>query len=165
MRTVLLDSKRHNRTVFDCGVEPLNKFLRTLASQQARSDNSRTYVLEHTDQPNRIIGYYTLAVAWIDLSPLPSDLQKRHHNAQMAAGLIARLAVDRIWTGQGYGEWLLVNALNRLLEAGDIVGFPLIVADEKIGEGKFYQRFGFKPFFDEPDHLFITTVNARATIL
>ena len=68
MQTVLLDKVRHYRQRFDCGVEPLNNYFRLMAGQQARKDNARTFVLEDGDQPESIMGFYTLTMTTLDLS-------------------------------------------------------------------------------------------------
>lgn len=102
-----------------------------MASQQSNRDNSRTFVLEENGT-TRIIGYYTLALTQLDLSKLPKELQKKHQPTK-AAGLIARLAVDKNYKDQRLGEWLLIDALKRLLQASDSLGFPFVVVDAKDG--------------------------------
>jgi GNAT superfamily N-acetyltransferase len=161
MHSQLLDGKRHNRTAFDCGEPALNHYLRAMAGQQARKDNARTYVLESDEKPGQITGYYTVSMARLDLEKLPLKLRKKHLHAY-STGLIARLAVDQSARGRGYGSWLLIDALVRLQQASDTVGFPLIVVDAKSGARAFYERFGFQSFLDEPDHLYITVAEVRA---
>ena len=160
MISVPLDKKRHDRKRFDCGVKALNNYLQLMANQQSKKDNTRTFVLEDTKNSSTIIGYYTLTMIPMDLSSLPANLQKKHQNSN-AAGLIARLAVDKRYKRQGFGEWLLVDALLKLLHASDLVGFPLIVVDSKDGAAAFYQKFGFKNFIDEDNRLFITLDSVR----
>ena len=108
-------------------------------------DNSRTYVLEDKEHPSYIVGIYTLTVTPVDLSALPEKHLKKHLNAR-AGVLIARLAVDKRYSGKGYGEWLLIDALNKLLSASDTVGFPVIIVDAKDGAAEFYEKFGFTAF-------------------
>ena len=160
MKTVPLDKKRHDRKRFDCGIKALNNYLQIMANQQANRDNTRTFVLEDKKNSNSIIGYYTLTMIQIDLSSLPLNLQKKHQN-NASAGLIARLAVDKRYKGEGFGEWLLVDALIRLLNASESVAFPLIVVDAKNGAIDFYKKFGFVAFFDEKSKLFITIDSVR----
>ena len=163
MKTVVLDKGRHNRQHFDCGVSVLNNYLQMMARQQAGNDNTRTFVLEDSSCPETIIGYYTLTMIPLDLQALPTKLQRKHSSAG-SAGLIARLAVDKRYSGLGYGEWLLINALHKLLQASDTVGFPLVVVDAKSGASAFYEKFGFTPFTDNPDKLFITIKEVRASL-
>ncbi len=160
MRTVALDKNRHDRKRFDCGLKALNNYLQMMANQQSAKDNTRTFVLEDEQNPQAIIGYYTLTMTTIDLDALPLDLQKKHHNAT-SGGLIARLVVDKRYKGQGFGEWLLVDSLERLLDASDLVAFPLVGVDAKDGASEFYKKFGFLTFLDEDNKLFITIDSVR----
>ena len=160
MRTVSLNKIDHDRKRFDCGVKALNNYLQMMANQQSKKDNTRTFVLEDEVNPKYIVGYYTLTMITIDLTSLPSNLQKKHQNSTSSA-LIARLAVDKRYHKKGFGEWLLVDALIKLLNASDSVAFPLIVVDAKEGALDFYKRFGFVSFFDEDSKLFITVDSVR----
>ncbi len=163
MMTVRLDKNKHDRHYFDCGVAPLNNYLRMMASQQSQQDNTRTFVLVDEQNSERMIGYYTLTMTPIDLSALPDKLQKKHHNAS-SGGLIARLAVDKRYAKQGHGEWLLIDALTRLLQASETVTFPVVIVDAKDGAIGFYEKFGFTPFQDSTNKLFLTIADIRASI-
>jgi len=163
VKTAPLDKNKHDRKRFDCGVEPLNNYIKLMAQQQSTKDNTRTFILEDRQHPEFIIGYYTLAMTALNLNALPQKLQKKHKNAQ-AAGLIARLAVDQRYAKQGYGEWLLIDALHKLLAASDTVAFPLIMVDAKQGVSKFYEKMGFSAFLDEPNKLFMTLTDVRHSL-
>ncbi|OAD23290.1 GCN5-related N-acetyltransferase [Candidatus Thiomargarita nelsonii] len=163
MITVQLDKKKHNRKRFDCGVEALNNYLCLLANQQSSKDNTRTFVLEDESHSENIIGYYTLTMTPIDLEALPTQLQKRHQNAK-AGGLLARLAVDKRYAKQGFGEWLLIDALKKRLSASETVAFPLIIVDAKEGAISFYEKFGFRAFLDTSNKLFITVADVRKSL-
>jgi GNAT superfamily N-acetyltransferase len=122
-----LEPSRHDRKTFDCGNEILNNFLRHQAAQQSRKDNSRIYALiDDAKSPERIMGFYTVTMIALDWPKLPEKLAKRHKNAKGSA-LIARLAVDKHFQGQRHGERLLVDALKRILEASEMVGYPLVL--------------------------------------
>lgn len=163
MQTVLLDAEKHQRKLFDCGNSALNNYLSLMANQQSKRDNTRTYVLEDSNDPSRIIGYYTLTMSEITMSSLSNKLQKQHHNNH-SAGLIARLAVDKSWQKQGYGEWLLIDALRNLLKANQIVPFPFVILDAKDGQKAFYERYGFRALNDKPVKLFMTIKDIRGSI-
>ncbi len=163
MITVQLDKKKHNREAFDCGVDALNNYLRVIAGQQSSRDNTRTFVLEDANVSESIIGFYTLTMTSFNLNALPEKLQKKHNNVK-AGGLIARLAVDKRYVKQGFGEWLLIDALKKLLLASQIVAFPIIIVDAKEGVIQFYKKFGFTAFLDTPDKLFITLAEVRASL-
>ena len=160
MNTVKLDKKKHDRSRFDCGVDTLNNYLCMMASQQSNKDNTRTFVLEDEKFSQHIIGYYTLTMITVDFSALPEKLQKKHQNSH-TAGLIARLAIDKRYRECGYGEWLLIDALKKLLSASGSVAFPLITVDAKDGAVSFYKKLGFTNFMDIPNKLFITMADVR----
>jgi len=151
-------TKKHNRKSFDCGIEVLNNYLKMMASQHSLRDNNRTYDIEDTD--NKIMGFYTLAVVHVDLGLLPPSQQMKHPKS-MQAGLIARLAVDKRYAQQGYGKWLLIDALMKLLNASKVVAFPMIVVYAKEGMEDFYAQFGFTPFKHEENKLFISVADIR----
>lgn len=163
MKTVLLDKVKHDRSRFNCGVESLNNYLKLMASQHAKKDNSRTFVLEEVSNDSHIIGFYTLTMSPIDLQALPEKLQKKHQSTT-SGGLIARLAIDQRYKGQGFGEWLLIDALHKLLAASDSVAFPVVIVDAKDGAELFYKKYGFTAFQDAQNKLFITIADVRASL-
>lgn len=110
-----------------------------------------------------IIGFYTLTMTPVDLTALPEKLQKKHHSST-SAGLIARLAIDERYKGKGYGEWLLIDALRKLLVASDTVAFPVIIVDAKDDAINFYERYGFQTFKNTENKLFITIADVRASL-
>ncbi len=86
MNTVLLDKFKHDRNRFNCGIEALNNYLKVMASQQAKKDNTRTFVLEDDNNSAYIIGFYTLTMTPIDLKALPETSYKRSTNLQPLEG-------------------------------------------------------------------------------
>jgi hypothetical protein len=53
-------SKAHDRESFDCGSEPLNRFLKQTARQHAERGISKTFVLVEADtaEPKPILGSF-----------------------------------------------------------------------------------------------------------
>jgi GNAT superfamily N-acetyltransferase len=99
----------------------------------------------------------------IDLKALPDKLRKKYQPST-SGGLIARLAVDDRYKGKGFGEWLLIDALSKLLAASDSVAFPMVFVGTKDGAKHVYERFGFQSFKDEKSKLFITISDVRASL-
>jgi GNAT superfamily N-acetyltransferase len=161
MQTVQLDKNRHNRKAFDCEVDALNDYLHSMANQHSLKDNTRTYILENSENPSDIVGYYTLTMTTIELSKLPPNLQKKHFNNHSSA-LIARLAVDKKYKHKKIGSWLLIDALKRVLNASDIVAFPMVIVDAKDGITEFYEKFGFSLFLNEEHKLYLPIATIRA---
>lgn len=163
MKSVLLDKAKHDRNRFNCGIEALNNYLKVMANQQAKKDNTRTFILEDVNDSSHIIGFYTLTMTPIDLTALPEKLQKKHQSST-SGGLIARLAIDDRYKGRGFGEWLLIDALSKLLSASESVAFPVIIVDAKDGAKDFYERYGFQAFKDVKNKLFLTISDVRVSL-
>ena len=70
-----LDSAKHGREAFDCGVEALNRYLREQAQQDVRRHAAGCWVLVESSEPAIILGYYTLSAESVITSELP-DLSK-----------------------------------------------------------------------------------------
>jgi hypothetical protein len=69
-------SDQHDRESFASGVEPLDRYLRQQAGQDARRRVASCFVLAG-DGDRVPIGYYTLAAKSIALAELPEPLAKR----------------------------------------------------------------------------------------
>lgn len=163
MRIEVLNTKVHVRESFDCGIPVLNAFLQRQANQQAQKDQARTYVLVNENKPTQIIGFYTLALTKMDFSALPLNLQKRYQHTD-SVGLIARLAVDNSFQGQGYGGKLLYDALMKLYQASEIVGFPVIFVDAKAGMASFYEAYGFQQVNENNARLYLAVETFRKAL-
>ena len=142
-----LDIKKYSRKNFDCGVEALNNYLKLYVNQHFKKDLTRTYVLS---QDTIIVGFYTITMSIAKVK-----------NSTISVALIGRLGVDKRYQKRGYGEWLLIDALKKLLSASEIVGFSHIIVDAKDGAKEFYKKFGFTEFIDEQNKLFITVKKVR----
>ncbi len=152
----LLD-KSFDRSKFDCGVSQLNAFLATQARQAQTKGFNKTYVaIQEGDAQKVVQGYYSISMGQIDLSVLPEDHRKSLPKHPVPVGRIGRLAVDRSMQGQGLGHELLVNALKRIRDASQAIGAHAVVVDAKDASAKrFYEKYGFIAFVDDPMSLFI----------
>lgn len=70
--------------------------------------------------------------------------------------LLGRLAVDGSYRGQGFGELLLMNALERaLINSEQIAALAVIVDTKEERAVRFYQRYGFQSLGDGIERLFL----------
>lgn len=154
---VVLDKGVHNRSDFDSGSEPLDRYIRERAASDTRKRVSVCYVLVADDDPSQILGYYTLSNSSVELTDLPSAVSKRLPKyPTVPATLLGRLAVDSHQRGQRFGEHLLVDALGRALETADSIGSALVIVDAKDESAvKFYERYEFIPLGGEGQRLFL----------
>jgi predicted GNAT family N-acyltransferase len=140
-----LDPKRHDRAGFDCGVEPLNRYLKTLAAQHRAKGMATSFVLIDSDQPTGILGYYSLSAATLAFErPADSD-RKGLPTYPIPAVRIGRLASSASTRGMGFGELLLQNAVKRVLHARNTLGVYAVVVEAKDRSAEaFYRKYGFR---------------------
>ena len=149
----------HRRDDFSSGVEPLDRYFRQQASQDARKNMAATFVLVLPD--GTVAGFYTLSSAAIALPTLPEAvIRKLPRYPSIPATLLGRLAVDARHQGRGYGRVLLADALMRSLRS-EIASFAVIVDAKDDAAQTFYRREGFTSFADQPMKLFLPMSVAR----
>jgi GNAT superfamily N-acetyltransferase len=143
---------QHDRAAFSCGVPALDDYLRNQASQDARRFIAAPFVLVMQDRG--VGGYYTLSATAIQLSELPPETVRRLPRYPLVpAFLLGRLAVDQRYRGQGWGRFLLADALHRCLTS-EIVGFAVVVDAKDDSPRRFYERESFLALPDRPNRLF-----------
>jgi predicted GNAT family N-acyltransferase len=144
LRIVVL-GEEHDRSGFTCGVESLDRYLKTQASQDVRRKANAVFILSELRQPNRILGYYTLCAMAISQGDVP-DTARKHvpRYPLVSATLIGRLAVATDRQGQRLGAVLLADALQRAFESASTVGSSMVIVDalDEPAAG-FYAAHGF----------------------
>jgi GNAT superfamily N-acetyltransferase len=99
-------------------------------------------------------GYYTLSATSVNLAELPAQITRKLPRYPLVpATLLGRLAVDRRHQGNGYGRFLLADALFRAVRS-EIASFAVIVDAKDENARRFYERESFLPFPDQPMKLF-----------
>jgi predicted GNAT family N-acyltransferase len=140
-----LDAKRHDRAGFDCGVEALNRYLRTLASQHRTKGIATTFVLVDTYAPATILGYYSLSAASLAFERLTDADRTGLPSYPIPAVRIGRLAASAAHRGQRFGELLLQNAIKRTLVARHTLGvYAVLVEAKDAASAAFYRKYGFR---------------------
>lgn len=154
--------RRHDVDAFDCGKEPLNRFLHRYALQNQKAEASQTYVA--TDA-GTIVGYYTLVVGEIAHDQAAERLKKGLARHPVPVMVLARLAIAAGQQGRGLGKGLLKDAILRTLRAADIAGIRALIVHAKDDEAKaFYQRFDFTASPTDPYHLFVLLKDLKASL-
>ena len=152
-------SSNHDRSGFQSGVEPLDRYFRTQAGQDARKNMAAPFVLLLPD--GTIAGYYTLSSTSVQLAELPAEtVRKLPRYPLVPATLLGRLAVDRRQQGRGFGRFLLADALYRAARS-EIASFAVIVDAKDESARGFYERESFLPLPDRPMKLFRLMADIR----
>lgn len=136
--------KHHEKANFDSETPLLDSYIKKQASQDVRKDLSACYVL--ADDEHKVHGYYTLSSNSISRDDMPEDLIRKLPGSygDLPTILLGRLAVDKESKGKGYGELLMMNAMERSLSISDQLGVLAMVVDPLDERAVlFYQKYGF----------------------
>jgi GNAT superfamily N-acetyltransferase len=137
--------KLHDRDAFRCGVESLDNYLKTQASQDMRRMANAVFVLVPERAPGTIAGYFTLCACGLAPGTIPEDARKHlPRYPQVSATLLGGLAVETELQGRVLGSVLLAEALRKTYRNAAVVGSSMVVVDaidERAAE--FYRVHGF----------------------
>ena len=149
---------RHARNAFESASEPLDAWLRHTARQHQRRGISKTFVAVSDEAPSRILGFYALTACEILTDELPEDLAKKLPRKTPGIRL-GRLAVDRSVQGQGLGEHLLMDAIERARLVLEHIGVHALFVDAKDERAAaFYSKYGFRPLPNDPLRLVLPLI-------
>ena len=153
--TIELLAKIHDRSVFSCGVEVLDNYLKKIASQDVEKRVAVCYVL--TPDGKTVAGFYTLSQYSVDLVNLPHEIARKLPRYPLVpATIIGRLAISQNFKGQKLGEFLLLDALHRCLQQSkQIASFAVIVDAKDERARQFYEHFDFLKLPGIPNRLFL----------
>lgn len=155
-------TRLHAVEVFDCGSEPLNRYLAKYALTNQLANAAQTYVAL---SGGAILGFHSLAVGEVSHSDAPERLVKGLARHPVPVMILARLAVHKNWQGKGIGAGLLKDAVLRTLQASEIAGIRAIVVHAKDEAAQsFYKRFNFSEGLGDPMHLYALTKELRALV-
>jgi ribosomal protein S18 acetylase RimI-like enzyme len=142
--------KHHDREKFACGVDSLDAYLKTQASQDMRRKANAVFVLFPVEASQSIAGYFTLCAYGLAPGTIPEAARKHIPKYPVvSATLIGKLAISNDFQGMGLGSRLLAMALRKAYENAAVVGSSMVVVDA-IDERavRFYQAHGFMKLTD-----------------
>ena len=136
-------AKTHDRAAFSCGIDALDNYLKTQASQDVAKRVAVCFVL--TPDAKTVVGFYSLSQYSVDLVDLPADIAtKLPKYPEVPATLLGRLAISEAFRGQRLGEFLLLDALYRSWQQSKQVASAAVIVDAKDEAARrFYEHFEF----------------------
>lgn len=156
--------QQHERVLFNCGEEVLDRYFQTQANQDMRRRIANCFVAVEA-ATGRVAAYYTLSATSVPLIDLPPEDAKRLPRYPTIPGVrIGRLAVDLRFQRRGLGEAMLADATARALKA-DIAAFMLVVDAKNDQAVAFYRRYDFRAVANQPRTLFLPLVTAQKALL
>jgi GNAT superfamily N-acetyltransferase len=153
----------HDRSGFECGVAPLNRYLRETARQHVARGVAKTFVLveEGATTPKPVLGFFTLSLCQVLGDDVPLKWAKKLPR-QIPAMRLGRLAVTLARQREGLGKILLVDAIYKVgAVAAAAGGIGLFVDAKNQMAADFYARFGFEPTPTGPLTLFMPMDTVR----
>ncbi len=154
----------HDRGLFSCGDEALDRYFRTQATQDVRRRIANCFVAIDS-ATGLVAAYYTIAAASVPLVDLPQEEAKRlPRYPTLPAVRIGRLAVDERFQKRGLGGSLLMDATRRTLQAPPAV-YTLLVDAKNDQAVAFYRYHGFQPLVGQPRTLFLPLATAEKAFL
>ncbi len=138
-------ASHHDRAGFACGVDSLDRYLRTQASQDVRRKANGVFILVEPAKPDVVLGYYTLWATSLAQGDVPAAARKHIPRYPLvSATLVGRLAVSEARQGERLGAMLLADAVRRAYASASTVGSSMLVVDAiNDRAAAFYEGNGF----------------------
>lgn len=126
---------------FHCSAPELTRWLLERARQNQASGATRCFVA--CDEQLRVVGYYALAAGAVSHESVPGRI-RRNMPDPIPVIVLGRLAVHADMAGQGIGQGLLKDAVQRALQTAEQVGVRALLCHAIDDAAKaFYLKHGF----------------------
>lgn len=152
----------HDLSQFSCGKPALDNWLKHRALSNHRKGFTAVMVVHAV---GRVVGYYGLAPTAVVPAILPRSIRTGQPPDPVPCLLLGQLATDSRWAGQGIASGLLKHALERCVQAAELIGGRALVVNAVDAEAAaFWQRRGFVPSGDDGFLLFRPIADIAASI-
>lgn len=153
---------KHDRSAFASGSDPLDRYLKSQASQDVQRHVTACFVAVE-QRTDKVAGYYTLSAADVRLTDVPEAVASRlPRYPSVPVALVSRLAVDRSFRGLKLGASLLYDAALRSARS-EIAVFAILVDAKDESAAAFYRHHGFRPLASE-SHRLLLPITQIATL-
>ncbi|WKS83364.1 GNAT family N-acetyltransferase [Aeromonas caviae] len=145
-------TSQHDVSSFTSNEPTLDLWLKERAIKNQIAGASRTYVV---CENNCVVAFYCLSSGIVTTNEATGAI-KRNMPPEIPMILLGRLAVDSRYTGKGIGRALVKDALERALQAADIIGVRGVLVDALSPTAKaFWESVGFKASGLDPMKLMV----------
>ena len=152
----------HDLSQFNCGKPSLDNWLKNRALSNHERGFTAVMVVH---EGGRVVGYYGLAPTAVVPTAMPRSIRTGQPPDPIPCLLLGQLATDTEWAGRGIGSGLLKHALERCIEAAQLVGGRALIVNAVDEEAAaFWQRRGFLPSRDDPMILFRSIADIAASL-
>lgn len=152
----------HDVSEFSCGKPTLDHWLKTRALSNQQKGFTAVLVVH---EAGHVVGYYGLAPTAVVPAVLPRSIRTGQPPDPVPCLLLGQLGTDIGWAGQGIGTGLVKHALQRCVQAANLVGGRALMVNAVDDEAaRFWQRRGFIPSKDDPLVLFRSIADITASL-
>lgn len=138
----------HDVSGFSCGKPALDHWLKSRALSNQEKGFTAVLVVH---EAGRVVGYYGLAPTAVVPSILPRLIRTGQSPDPVPCLLLGQLATHTGWAGRGIGTGLVKHALQRCVQAAELIGGRALMVNAVDAEAaQFWQRRGFLPTRDDP---------------
>jgi GNAT superfamily N-acetyltransferase len=162
-RVVEILGGHHDRSGFSCGKEPLDHYLRQQAGQDVRRRLAAAFVV-CAPGTAEVVAYHTLSALSIPVGEVSAEVRRRIPYPEVPGVLVGRLAVDQRHGRQGLGSFLLMDAAARCLSVEGPAVWAMVVDPIDEEAAAFSLHFGFVPFAERSDRLFLPLATFRTAL-
>ncbi len=148
---------------FTCGVADLDAWLHESAKRAQKAGTVRVKILRAVGD-HVPVGYYAICPTEVRREELALSSKVRGAMSRVPGFMLAKLAVASAVQGAGLGRDLLVDALEHICEASQLVGGRIVVVDPIDDRAaSFYARHGFTRVEGSP-RMFMLVHDARRSL-
>ena len=148
---------------FCSGKSALDDWPKKYALQAASSGTARTFVV--VNRNHQIVAYYSLSMGQIAQKEGTDRIRKGTGRHPIPVIVLARLAVDKEFQGNGIGKGMLWDAVIRCANISGEVAFRATITHPLDDEARnFYLKFGFEPSPISTDQLMILLKDIRKAL-
>jgi predicted GNAT family N-acyltransferase len=135
--------RKFNRKKFSCGKSSLDNYILRNASKDVKAGACTCFVIINENE--EVLAYYTLSSESIRKEDAPTEYAKTIKYESIPVILLGRLAVDESVQGQGYGRFMLIEALKRSVKvAKEHIGAVAVIVNPIDEEAiSYYAKYGF----------------------
>ncbi|HBQ1687371.1 TPA: GNAT family N-acetyltransferase [Klebsiella aerogenes] len=147
-------SSHHQIAEFCCGETVLDQWLKQRGLKNQAQGAARTLVV-CKEESHQVVGFYSLATGSVNHTEATGGL-RRNMPDPIPVIILARLAIDCAYHGQGLGADLLHDALLRSYRVAENVGVRALMVHALTDSAKrFYLHHGFKASTTQERTLFL----------
>lgn len=158
----------HEREPFSCGNDSVDRYFRNTALLAQRHRLAGTKVAVAVDEPQRVLGFYTLVYFEYRDTEIPRNVARKLKSDRkdgVPVILLAQLGTLVSIHGKGLGTLLLRHALLSAIAISDEIGGVAVIVDPNSDAAeRFYSQHGFTRIEPEKPRLLLSMTSAKSAL-